>query len=171
MACLLLSACNDKDIDGALKVFKSFVLLDEEGYHLSIAEGTYEAEFSYKTRDGSIEVEIDDVVGGYDRDFIFGTCLPRQQGRHWMRKWSLATGLLVKNHHRFTGIVAKPIAASKAVLAECWGFINATVPTTELAAVELPKNTSTRSRLTPKVNSALPLISSKVKRRWHCLKV
>ena len=71
MACLLLSACNDKDIDGALRVFKSFVLMDEEGYRLSIAEGTYEAEFSYKTRDGSIELEIDDVVAGYDRDFIF----------------------------------------------------------------------------------------------------
>ena len=71
MACLLLSACNDKDIDGALRVFKNFVLLDEEGYRLSIAEGTYEAEFTYKTRDGNIELEIDDVVAGYDRDFLF----------------------------------------------------------------------------------------------------
>lgn len=71
MTFLVLSACNDKDIDGVLQVFKSFVLMDEDGYRLSIAEGTYEADFTYKTRDGSIELEIDEVVAGYDRDFLF----------------------------------------------------------------------------------------------------
>lgn len=68
---LLLFSCNDKDIDGVLKVFSDFVLVDEEGFRLSISEGTYEAEFSYDTRDEAIELEIDDVVAGYDRDFLF----------------------------------------------------------------------------------------------------
>ena len=67
----LLVSCNDKNIDGMLKVFTSFTLTDEDGYDLSISEGTYEAEFSYKSRDAMIEMEIDDVVAGYDRDFRF----------------------------------------------------------------------------------------------------
>ena len=68
---LLLVACNDKDIDGVLKVFENFTLMDDEGYHLSITSGTYEAEFNYDRRDASIELEIDEVVAGYDRDFMF----------------------------------------------------------------------------------------------------
>ena len=78
MTFLLLSACNDKDVEGVLRVFKSFVLVDEEGYRLSIAEGTYEAEFSYDTGDKAIELEIDDVVAGHDRDFLFS--LPNLDG-------------------------------------------------------------------------------------------
>ena len=67
----LLVSCNHKSIDGMLKVFTSFTLTDEDGYDLSISEGKYEAEFSYKLHDAAIELEIDDVVAGYDRDFVF----------------------------------------------------------------------------------------------------
>ena len=67
----LLVSCNDKDIDGVMKVFKSFTLTDEDGYNLSISEGTYEAEFNYKSRKDAIELEIDAVVADYDRDFMF----------------------------------------------------------------------------------------------------
>ena len=71
MLSLLMVSCNDKDIDGMLKVFSDFTLMDEDGFRLSISAGTYEAEFSYDKQDDAIELEIDDVVAGYDRDFLF----------------------------------------------------------------------------------------------------
>ena len=67
----LLVSCNDNDIDGVLEVFTSFTLTDEDGYHPSIAEGMYEGDFNYKAHKERAELEIDDVVAGYDRDFRF----------------------------------------------------------------------------------------------------
>ena len=72
----LLVSCNDNDIDGVLEVFTAFTLTDEDGYHLSIAEGTYEGDFNYKAHKERAELEIDDVVAGYDRDFMFNVANP-----------------------------------------------------------------------------------------------
>ncbi len=67
----LLVSCNDKDIDGVLKVFKSFVLTEEDGGQITIPKGEHEADFSYKSREDAIELEIDSLFGGGDRDFMF----------------------------------------------------------------------------------------------------
>jgi hypothetical protein len=66
---LMVSACND--IDGKMTVYADFMLVDEDGRHVTIPEGTHEAEFSYRSRKGEIEIEIKDIDNGKDRDFEF----------------------------------------------------------------------------------------------------
>ena len=127
----LLVSCKDKNIDGMLKVFTGFTLTDEDGYDLSISEGTYEAEFSYRSRDAMIEMEIDDVVAGYDRDFRFSlanlnvaavsysmesqtsrcayVCLLLIQVSLWMQRSSSVILSSLKSHPKCTWIVAMPI--------------------------------------------------------------
>lgn len=68
---LSLLACNDKDVDGVLKVFKSFVLTEEDGLQITIPEGMYEAEFSYKSKKDEIELEIDNIYLDDDSEFVF----------------------------------------------------------------------------------------------------
>ena len=68
---LLLVSCNDKDIDGVLKVFKSFVLTEEDGHRITIPEGMYEAEFSYKSKIDAIELEIDNIYRDDESEFMF----------------------------------------------------------------------------------------------------
>lgn len=68
---LLLVSCNDKDIDGVLKVFKSFVLIEEDGHQITIPAGMYEAEFSYKSKSDAIELEIDDIYRDDESEFMF----------------------------------------------------------------------------------------------------
>lgn len=65
----MLSGCND--IDGKITVYADFMLVDEDGRHVMITEGTHLADFSYKARKGEIEIEIDDIDNGKDRDFEF----------------------------------------------------------------------------------------------------
>ena len=101
----LLVSCNDKDIDGVLKAFKSFALTDEDGRQITIEPGTHGADFSYKARDKEVELEIDDLYGD-DRDFIFsvldldaGMVAYDVEGRtEQMRLWlpSSVTGQTVK---------------------------------------------------------------------------
>lgn len=69
MATFLLSACND--LDGNIKVFSDFMLVDEDGREVMITTGTHEAEFSVDVSDGEVELEIDDIDNGRDRDFEF----------------------------------------------------------------------------------------------------
>ena len=66
---LMLSACND--IDGKMTVYADFMLVDEDGRHVMISEGTHKAEFSYRTSKSEIEIEIKDIDNGKDRDFEF----------------------------------------------------------------------------------------------------
>lgn len=66
---LLLGACND--IDGRLRVFKDFSLVDEDGRQRQIAAGKYSADFSYDRSKHEIELEIDDFDRGKDIDFEF----------------------------------------------------------------------------------------------------
>ena len=69
LALLLLSGCND--IDGRLKVFKDFVLVDEDGRTRQINAKTYSADFSYDRSKKEVELEIDDFDRGKDIDFEF----------------------------------------------------------------------------------------------------
>ena len=66
---LLLVSCND--IDGTLKVFTDFVLIDEGGREVTLPSGTHSAEFSWKRKKAEVELEVDDIVGDDDRDFEF----------------------------------------------------------------------------------------------------
>ena len=66
---LMLSACND--IDGRMTVYADFMLVDEDGRHITLPAGTHEAEFTYKSRKGEIEIEVKDIDNGKDRDFEF----------------------------------------------------------------------------------------------------
>ena len=66
---LLLSSCND--IDGHLKVFQNFSLVDEDGRTRQINATTYSADFSYDRRKKEVELEIDDFDRGKDIDFEF----------------------------------------------------------------------------------------------------
>ncbi len=59
------------DIDGKITVYDDFMLVDEDGRHITLTEGTHTAEFSYKIRKGELEIEIDDIDNGKDRDFEF----------------------------------------------------------------------------------------------------
>lgn len=68
-AVLLLSSCND--IDGRLKVFKNFALVDEDGHTRQIKAKTYSADFSYDRDKKEVELEIDDFYRGKDIDFEF----------------------------------------------------------------------------------------------------
>ena len=65
----MLSSWND--IDGKITVYADFMLVDEDGRHVTIHAGTHMAEFSYKHRKGEIELEIKDIDDGHDRDFEF----------------------------------------------------------------------------------------------------
>ena len=69
MAMLMLSACND--IDGKITVYDDFMLVDEDGRHIMIAKGTHAAEFSYRIYKHEIELEIEGIDNGKDRDFEF----------------------------------------------------------------------------------------------------
>jgi len=66
---LLLSGCND--VDGRLKVFKNFSLVDEDGHTRQITAQNYSADFSYDRKKKEIELEIDDFYRGKDIDFEF----------------------------------------------------------------------------------------------------
>lgn len=66
---LLLSGCND--IDGRLKVFQNFSLVDEDGRTRQITAQNYSADFSYDRRKKEIELEIDNFYRGKDIDFEF----------------------------------------------------------------------------------------------------
>lgn len=66
---LLLASCND--IDGTLKVFTDFVLIDEGGREVTLPSGTHSAEFSWKRKKAEVEMEVDNIVGDDDRDFEF----------------------------------------------------------------------------------------------------
>lgn len=66
-----LVSCNSEDVDGILKVLRNFELIDEDGRRVDIATGAHRAELSYKWSDGDIELEIDKIDGGKDRDFDF----------------------------------------------------------------------------------------------------
>lgn len=68
---LLLLSCRDKDVDGVLKVFRSFTLIDEDGRRITVPEGMHSAEFTYKWSDSDVELEIEEIDGGEDRDFDF----------------------------------------------------------------------------------------------------
>ena len=69
MAMFMLSSCND--IDGKVTVYADFMLVDEDGRHVTIPAGTHMAEFSYSISDSEIELEIKDIDHGKDRDFEF----------------------------------------------------------------------------------------------------
>lgn len=69
LGALLLVSCND--IDGTLKVFTDFVLIDEDGDEVTLASGRHSAEFSWKRKKAEVELEVDDIVRGDDRDFEF----------------------------------------------------------------------------------------------------
>lgn len=69
MTMFMLSACND--IDGKITVYADFMMVDEDGRHVMIPEGTHLADFSYKARKGEIEIEIEDIDNGKDREFEF----------------------------------------------------------------------------------------------------
>ena len=66
---LMLTGCND--IDGRLKVFQNFSLVDEDGRTHEIKAKTYEADFSYSRKKKEVELEIDDFYRGKDTDFEF----------------------------------------------------------------------------------------------------
>ena len=66
---LLLTGCND--IDGRLKVFQNFSLVDEDGRTRQINAKTYSADFSYDRKKKEVELEIDDFDRGKDIDFEF----------------------------------------------------------------------------------------------------
>ena len=69
LALLLLSGCND--IDGRLKIFQNFSLVDEDGRTRQINAKTYSADFSYDRSKKEVELEIDDFDRGKDIDFEF----------------------------------------------------------------------------------------------------
>ena len=69
LALLLLAGCDD--IDGHLKVFKNFSLVDEDGRTHEIKAKTYSADFSYSRKKKEVELEIDDFYRGKDTDFEF----------------------------------------------------------------------------------------------------
>ncbi len=60
-----------KDIDGKITVYADFMLVDEDGRHVTIPAGTHMAEFSIKPSKDEIELEIKDIDGDDDRDFEF----------------------------------------------------------------------------------------------------
>ncbi len=59
------------DIDGKIDVYQDFALVDEDGRYIELSAGTHEADFSYNIGKGEIELEIDDIDNGKDRDFEF----------------------------------------------------------------------------------------------------
>lgn len=69
LGALLLLSCND--IDGKLQVLSDFVLIDEDGHEVSLPRGMHSAEFSWERDDAEVELEVDDIVDGDDRDFEF----------------------------------------------------------------------------------------------------
>ena len=71
MVMFMLSSWNDKDIDGKMTVYADFMLVDDDGRHVTITAGTHMTEFSFKPNDDKIELEIKDIDDDDDRDFEF----------------------------------------------------------------------------------------------------
>ena len=71
MVMFMLSAWDDKDIDGKMTVYADFMLVDDDGRHVAIPAGTHMTEFNFKPKHDEIELEIKDIDGDDDREFEF----------------------------------------------------------------------------------------------------